>query len=143
MRLEIREMLGALVIRDVYNANPASMEEALKELVRLKRKRTIAVLGDMLELGGYAEEAHKKLVGLASELRIEVLVAVGPEMIRASGGFKGACYQADNADTARSVLLSICREGDAILIKGSRGMHMEKVLQEADPADSGEGVNAL
>jgi UDP-N-acetylmuramyl pentapeptide synthase len=119
------------------------MEEALKELVRLKRKRTIAVLGDMLELGGYTEEAHKKLVGLVSELRIEVLVAVGPEMIRASGGFNGACYQAENADAARSVLLSICREGDAILIKGSRGMHMEKVLQEADPADSGEGVNAL
>ena len=109
MRLEIKEMLGALVISDVYNANPASMEEALKELVRLKRKRTIAVLGDMLELGGYAEEAHKKLVRLASEMKIDILIAVGPEMSRAAEEFKGTCYQAENSDSARSVLLGICR----------------------------------
>jgi len=143
MRLEIKEIPGALVISDVYNANPASMEEALKELVRLKRKRTIAVLGDMLELGGYAEEAHKKLVRLASALKIEVLLAVGPEMSRAAKEFKGVCYQAENSDGARSILLSIRQEGDAILIKGSRGMRMEKILREADFAGVGEGNNAL
>jgi len=143
MRLEIMEMLGALVISDVYNANPASMEEALKELVRLKRKRTIAVLGDMLELGGYAQEAHKKLVRLASALKIEVLVAVGPEMGRAAEEFKGTCYKSENSDSARSILLSICREGDAILIKGSRGMRMERVLPKEDSAGIGEGKNAL
>jgi UDP-N-acetylmuramoyl-tripeptide--D-alanyl-D-alanine ligase len=143
MRLEIIEMLGALVISDVYNANPASMEEALKELVRLKRKRTIAVLGDMLELGGYAQEAHKKLVRLASALMIEVLIAVGPEMGRAAEEFKGTCYKSENSDSARSVLSSICREGDAILIKGSRGMRMEKVLPKEDSAGIGEGKNAL
>ena len=143
MRLEILEMLGALVISDVYNANPASMEEALKELVRLKRKRTIAVLGDMLELGGYAQEAHKKLLRLASALKIEVLVAVGPEMGRAAEEFKGTCYKSENSDSARSVLLNICREGDAILIKGSRGMRMEKVLPKEDSAGIGEGKDAL
>jgi len=143
MRLEIMEMLGALVISDVYNANPASMEEALKELVRLKRKRTIAVLGDMLELGGYAQEAHKKLLRLASALMIEVLVAVGPEMGRAAEEFKGTCYKSENSDSARAVLLSICREGDAILIKGSRGMRMEKVLPKEDSAGTGKGKNAL
>lgn len=143
MRMEIKEMLGAIVINDVYNANPASMEGALKELIRLKRKRTIAVLGDMLELGGYREEAHKKLVRLASDLKIDVLVAVGPEMNRAAGEFEGVCYQAENSDSARSVLFSICYEGDVILIKGSRGMHMEKVLQEVDVAGIGEGNNAL
>ncbi len=143
MRLEILEMLGSLVINDVYNANPASMEEALKELVRLKRKRTIAVLGDMLELGGYAQEAHKKLARLASDLKIEVLVAVGPEMGKAAEEFKGACYKAENSDNARSVLLSICRQGDAILIKGSRGMRMEKVLPKEGTAGIEEGKNAL
>jgi UDP-N-acetylmuramyl pentapeptide synthase len=119
------------------------MEEALKELIRLKRKRTIAVLGDMLELGGYAEEAHKKMLRLASALKIEVLVAVGPEMGRAAGEFKGTCYKAENSDSARTVLLSICREGDAILIKGSRGMRMEKVLPKEDTAGTGEGNSAL
>lgn len=143
MRLEIMEMLGALVISDVYNANPASMEEALKELVRLKRKRTIAVLGDMLELGGHTEEAHKKLLRRASALKIEVLIAVGPEMGKAAGEFKGACYKAENSNVARSLLLSICREGDAVLIKGSRGMRMEKVLPKEDAAGTGEGTDAL
>jgi UDP-N-acetylmuramoyl-tripeptide--D-alanyl-D-alanine ligase len=143
MRLEIKEMLGAMVINDVYNANPASMEEALKELVRLKRKRTIAVLGDMLELGGYTGEAHKTLVRLASDLKIDVLIAVGPEMSRAAGEFRGTCYQTENSVSARSIVFSICHEGDAILIKGSRGMCMERVSQEADPADMGEGKHVL
>ena len=143
MRLEIRDLHGALVISDVYNANPASMEEALRELVRLKRKRTIAVLGDMLELGSYAEEAHKKLVRLLSEMKIDTLIAVGPEMKKAAKEFQGACYQTENSDTAGSVLSGICDKGDAILIKGSRGMRMEKVLQEADAAGTGEGNNAL
>jgi UDP-N-acetylmuramoyl-tripeptide--D-alanyl-D-alanine ligase len=143
MRLEIKEIQGALVISDVYNANPASMEEALKELVRLKKKRMIAVLGDMLELGGYAGEAHKKLLSLVSDLKIDMLIAVGPEMSRAAKEFQGTCYQAENADAARSVLLSVFEKGDAILIKGSRGMRMEKVLREADFSGSGEGNNAL
>jgi UDP-N-acetylmuramoyl-tripeptide--D-alanyl-D-alanine ligase len=143
MRLEIKEMLGAMVINDVYNANPASMEEALKELVRLKRKRTIAVLGDMLELGGYTGEAHKTLVRLTSDLKIDVLIAVGPEMSRAAGEFRGTCYQTEDSVSARSIVFSICHEGDAILIKGSRGMRMERVSQEEDPADIGEGKHAL
>ena len=143
MRLEIKELLGALVISDVYNANPVSMAEALKELVRLKRKRTIAVLGDMLELGSYAEEAHRRLVRLASELKVDALIAVGPEMKKAAKEFQGACYQAEDSDSARSVLSGICDEGDAILIKGSRGMRMEKVLQGAATAGAAGGNNAL
>jgi UDP-N-acetylmuramoyl-tripeptide--D-alanyl-D-alanine ligase len=143
MRLEIKDMSGALVISDVYNANPASMEEALKELVRLKRKRTIAVLGDMLELGGYAVEAHEKLVRFASDLNIDLLIAVGPEMNRAANKFKGIFYTSPDSDNARSLLASLRSEGDAILIKGSRGMRMEKVLQEADATGAGEGNHAL
>ena len=61
MRLEYREMDGITVISDAYNANPASMEEAVKELARAKHGRSIAVLGDMLELGPYGEEAHRKI----------------------------------------------------------------------------------
>jgi UDP-N-acetylmuramoyl-tripeptide--D-alanyl-D-alanine ligase len=131
MRLEIKELFGSLVICDVYNANPASMDEAIRELVRLKRQRTIAVLGDMLELGPYAVEAHKKLISLISELNIDVLIAVGPEMKKASSEFTGICYKADDSVSARSILLSICRDGDTILVKGSRSMHMERVLNNS------------
>ena len=61
MRFELKELKGAMVLSDLYNANPASMEEAIKELIRLRRGRAVAVLGDMLELGSYGEEAHRKL----------------------------------------------------------------------------------
>jgi hypothetical protein len=93
------------------------MEEALKELVRLKRKRTIAVLGDMLELGGYAVEAHEKLVRFASDLNIDMLIAVGPEMSRAAGKFKGTFYTSGDSDSARS-LLAVSGAKETILIKG-------------------------
>jgi UDP-N-acetylmuramoyl-tripeptide--D-alanyl-D-alanine ligase len=128
MRLEIRSFSGALVINDVYNANPASMEEALKELVRLGKGRTIAVLGDMLELGSFSEDAHRSLVKKMNELQIDLLIAVGPEMQKASPAFSGTCHQAASSDEARSLLLGMVNEGDTILIKGSRGIRMEKVL---------------
>ncbi len=128
MRLEIEDLFGALVISDVYNANPASMDEAVKELVRLKRQRTIAVLGDMLELGPYAKDAHEKLIRKLSELNIDVLIAVGPEMSRAANEFNGICHRSNDSDEAKSIFLSTCREGDTVLVKGSRGMHMERVL---------------
>lgn len=137
MRLEIKDFFGALVISDVYNANPASMDEAIKELIRLKRQRTIAVLGDMLELGPYTEEAHKKLIRWISELNIDVLIAVGPEMTRASSEFRGICHKADDSVNARSILLSICREGDTVLVKGSRDMHMESVLSDSPMREEG------
>lgn len=131
MRMEIKELFGALVISDVYNANPASMREALRELIRQKRQRTIAVLGDMRELGRYSEDAHRELVKWMSDLKIDVFIAVGREMERASSEFKGVCYRADDSASSRSVLLSICRDGDTVLVKGSRSMRMEDVL--ADP----------
>jgi UDP-N-acetylmuramoyl-tripeptide--D-alanyl-D-alanine ligase len=129
MRLEFRDWEGARVISDVYNANPASMEEALKELVRTRRKRAVAILGDMLELGPYEEEAHRKIGRLLSELPVEIFVAVGPRMAFAASEFKGVVYTLPSASEAGRLLREIRREGDTILIKGSRGMHMEKVLE--------------
>ncbi len=138
MRLEFRELLGATVISDVYNANPASMEEAVKELVRLRKQRAIAVLGDMLELGVYAEEAHRRLGRWMSELPVDVLIAVGEMMGKAAEEFSAShgkspesrrVVAASSSSEARRILLGICREGDTILVKGSRGMRMEKVLE--------------
>ncbi len=128
MRFESREINGIKFICDLYNANPTSMECALRELVRVANGRKIAVLGDMLELGSYTENAHRELGKLLSELLIDVFVAVGPSMSLAASEFKKTVYRVTNADEAAKVLKEICKEGDTVLIKGSRGMNMERIL---------------
>jgi len=129
MRLEMKDMNGVKIISDVYNANPASMRCALQELARIKRGRAIAVLGDMLELGDYEEEEHRRLGRLLQDLSIDIFIAVGERMVYAAQEFKGNVYDVKSADAASKLLREICRKGDTVLIKGSRGMNMERVLE--------------
>jgi UDP-N-acetylmuramoyl-tripeptide--D-alanyl-D-alanine ligase len=128
MRLEIKDMNGIKIISDVYNANPASMECALQELARIKKGRTIAVLGDMLELGNYEEEEHRQLGRLLQELSVDIFIAVGERMVHAAREFKGRVYDLKSAEAAGKLLREIYKKGDTVLIKGSRGMNMERVL---------------
>lgn len=130
MRLEIKELDGIKVISDTYNANPASIEEAIKELVRIGKGRIIAVLGDMLELGSYEEEAHRRLGRFMSGLPVDIFIAVGPRMAFAASEFSGSVYKLQSAMEAGKLLKEISRKGDTVLIKGSRGMNMDKVLAD-------------
>ncbi len=129
MRLEHIQIDGITFIKDMYNANPGSVQGALEELSRIKKTRAIAVLGDMLELGSYAEEAHRNIGKLLSALNIDIFVAVGNLMKIASDEFKGTVYTSDTASEAGKLLSNILKEGDSVLIKGSRGMGMEKVME--------------
>ena len=129
MRLEYREMDGITVISDAYNANPASMEEAVKELIRTKHGRSIAVLGDMLELGPYGEEAHRKIGRILSGAPIDIFIAVGPLMAFAASEYHGTAYTVNTSREAGEILRDIWKKADTVLIKGSRGMQMEKVLE--------------
>ena len=132
MRVEIKEFHGAMVISDVYNANPASMEEALKELIRLWDKRAVAVLGDMLELGSYSEAAHRRLGDWMSRFPVDMFIAVGTNMELAAEEFEKAgrtVVRAADAAAARKALLEYARAGDTVLVKGSRTMRMEQVLE--------------
>ena len=129
MRFEIKEINGLKIINDVYNANPASMEEAIKELIRLRKRRAIAVLGDMLELGSYEKEAHRRLIMWMSELPVDVFIAVGPLMSSGASEFRREVHKLHNSLEARKILKDICKEGDTVLIKGSRGMSMERILE--------------
>ncbi len=135
MRLELKELKGALVISDLYNANPASMEEAVKELVRLRKGRAVAVLGDMLELGSYGEQAHRKLGRWLATLDVDVLIAVGDlmsytcEEFSAGNGSVKALHVKDPRE-AREILLAMVGKEDTVLIKGSRGMRLEGVLED-------------
>jgi UDP-N-acetylmuramoyl-tripeptide--D-alanyl-D-alanine ligase len=138
MRLEIKELGSALVISDVYNANPASMEEALKELLRLRRGRAVAVLGDMLELGSYAEAAHRRLGRWMSRFPVDLFIAVGPLMSMAAEEFiaaGGTALRAEDSAAASRLLRAEYTDQDTILVKGSRSMRMEVVLE--DPAEEG------
>lgn len=148
MRFEIRKEEGVTFLNDSYNANPSSMEESIKELVRRieapghnghKQRRAIAVLGDMLELGSYSADAHKKLGQWMSGLPVEVFIGVGPLMGLAVSEFGGRGIHAGTSEDAGTELKRIMREGDIVLIKGSRGMRMERVLSVAggEPARSG------
>lgn len=132
MRLEFKKIRGVTVLSDLYNANPSSMEQAIRELVRLKKSRAVAFLGDMLELGSYAVEAHEKLASLISKLPVDVIVAVGPLMsivAKELSKIGRETYIFKDSEEASGTLSRICREGDTVLIKGSRGMRMERILE--------------
>ncbi len=129
MRMEFREVNGITIICDMYNANPVSMREALRELVRISKKRSIAVLGDMLELGSEEEHAHRELGAFMAELPVAVFIAVGPRMEIAAAEFRGQVRHAGSAREAGILLRETWKAGDTVLIKGSRGMQMEMVLE--------------
>ncbi|MBN2655021.1 MAG: UDP-N-acetylmuramoyl-tripeptide--D-alanyl-D-alanine ligase [Nitrospirae bacterium] len=149
MRCRIVERAGATFIDDVYNANPSSMAEAIKELSRRtrqaaesgQRRRAVAVLGDMLELGYYGVEAHKNIGKLLDELGVELFIAVGPLMELAAQAFSGRSLLADTSEQAAEILKNELKQGDVVLLKGSRGMKMEMVLES--PIINEEAKNAI
>jgi UDP-N-acetylmuramoyl-tripeptide--D-alanyl-D-alanine ligase len=137
MRMEIVPLKGGeILINDSYNANPSSMELALETLVEAKGKgRAIAVLGDMLELGNFAKEAHEQIGKKVSELSIDFLLALGekaPVVVESAirhGFTMEKARIVENHSEAISLLRQMIQNGDWILIKGSRGMAMEKIVE--------------
>jgi UDP-N-acetylmuramoyl-tripeptide--D-alanyl-D-alanine ligase len=136
MRSELRDVRGMRVLADCYNANPASVRAALEALSALGGGRTVAVLGDMLELGDAAAEAHREAGRTTADLGIGALIAVGPlgrhvaEGARSAGMAADRVREAGTPSQAAVLLRGIARAGDTVLIKGSRGMKMETVLEE-------------
>jgi len=137
MRMEIIPLKGGMtLINDAYNANPNSMELALETLVEVKGKgRAIAVLGDMLELGEFATEAHQQLGQKVSELSIDFLLTLGEEaaaLVESAIRHKFPLERTkvvESHSEAASILREMVRDGDWILVKGSRGMAMEKIVE--------------
>jgi UDP-N-acetylmuramoyl-tripeptide--D-alanyl-D-alanine ligase len=137
MRMEVSALSGgSILINDAYNANPRSMELALETLVELKGNgRAIAVLGDMLELGGVSEEAHLRLGKKIGELPIDFLITLGqyaPKVVESAirqGLNRGQARTVQTHAEALDVLNQILRSGDRVLVKGSRGMAMEKIAE--------------
>ena len=127
---------GVVVINDCYNANPMSMRAALEELAATARGRRVAVLGDMLELGAADEERfHRELGEQASAAGVELLVTVGPRSAWTGEAFGGGEHRhADDAEAAAALLRDALAPGDTVLIKGSRGVALERVAAELGAA---------
>ncbi len=122
------------VIDDTYNANPESMASSLATLARVSGRR-VAILGEMLELGDGSAEEHLRIGRLAADLGIEILVAVGRTSKELASGAlagglnSGSIFAFHDKKGALLALKDILREGDSILVKGSRGVALEDVVE--------------
>ncbi len=128
MRQKITEKDGVTIINDCYNANPDSMRASLTLLSR-STGRKIAVLADMLELGAVAEDAHFKIGAYAAKCA-DVIFATGDMREVVKKGASGAeVHTFDGAETLANALSGILKSGDTVLVKASRGMHLERVVE--------------
>jgi UDP-N-acetylmuramoyl-tripeptide--D-alanyl-D-alanine ligase len=122
---------GAItLVNDCYNANPMSMRAAIDDLSRIAPARRLAVLGDMLELGPQAGPAlHREVAEHAAARGVDVLVTVGPLAAEMAGAFGGEVHCVPDAQAAAELLGGLLREGDTMLVKGSRGVGLERVAE--------------
>jgi UDP-N-acetylmuramoyl-tripeptide--D-alanyl-D-alanine ligase len=125
---------GVEILDDSYNSNPAAMERALESLRNAAPPgRRVLVSGDMLELGAHAGKAHARLGRQAAEAGIDLFVAVGPLSLRAADAARAAgapdVRHFPDSEVAAGFVASAVRPGDLVLVKGSRGMKMERVVQ--------------
>jgi UDP-N-acetylmuramoyl-tripeptide--D-alanyl-D-alanine ligase len=145
------------LIDDTYNSAPASLTEALNVLEEIEAKRKIVVLGDMLELGGEEDSSHKVVGKRLANMENIIFVAVGKRMKIAVSEFEKVCrklgirtfennsknvYWFKNSTEAGRAVQDLMQQDDLILIKGSQGMRMEKVVVEimAEPNNKKELV---
>lgn len=114
------------IFLDAYNANPSSMEKALENFARNQYPKKIAILGDMFEMGNYAEQEHKIIYNLAKSYNFDKLLVAG-EHFGLQAKSAGDIYY-KNAAEINEFLKKIDLQNTAIFVKGSRGMAMENVL---------------
>jgi UDP-N-acetylmuramoyl-tripeptide--D-alanyl-D-alanine ligase len=136
-RMELTERAdGLLVVNDAYNANPASMAAAIDALVAIggrRQRRTVAVLGEMKELGDEALEAHREVGRTAATAGVDLVVAVGEpargiaEGARSTEGWTGRAVPTAGRDEAAAWVSENVAAGDVVLVKASRGAALEKI----------------
>jgi len=127
---------GSLLLDDTYNASPESTVAALNLLGELEGRK-VAVLGDMLELGQYEEQGHRIVGNLAARVA-ELLVTVGPrahiiaETARQAGLNSTAIHEFGDSQAALGFLQDALAAGDVVLVKGSRAVHMDKIVPDLE-----------
>lgn len=146
MRFNIieQEEKQILVINDAYNANPDSTKASLKAVSELREGRIIAVLGDMLELGEHAKSGHEDIGKYVAELGFDQLLTIGDlsqntcNAAAIAGMDKKNIYHFDYREALHARLTTMIRPNDMILVKGSRGMKMEKTVEYLTEKEEGD-----
>jgi UDP-N-acetylmuramoyl-tripeptide--D-alanyl-D-alanine ligase len=136
---------NSFVIDDTYNSSPISAEAALDVVEKIEAPRKIVVMGDMLELGRDSEAGHKAVIKKFLSIKGDIFFAVGSRMEQAAKEFKRRPWAKEglflfpDPISAGKELQKIIKKGDLILVKGSQGMRMEKVVEEvmAEPEKAG------
>ncbi len=124
-RLVVEKLPRFTLLNDVYNANPTSMEASLQVLSRAQGRK-VCILGDMLELGDQGIVFHERIAKEASRLGIDLILGVGPLFEQAVQKASGQGFLTQ--DALLEALPRLLRDGDTILVKGSRGMHLENAV---------------
>ena len=125
----LRKIEGASIriIDDTYNANPASMMSALDVLSRSECKRRVAILGDMFELGSDEKTLHRNVGSHAKSLGIDQVITIGDLAANIAEGAGGEHFADKKAFLA--VIEKYIEPGDLVLVKASRGMHLEEIVE--------------
>lgn len=137
MRL-IKHKSGAVILDDSYNNNPQAAKEALKTFNNFAlKKRKVVVMGDMLELGSLEEKYHREIGKIISKIGVDFLIGVGPASkvlvnSAAENLGKGKTKWVSHESKAMRHLTPLLRENTAVLIKGSRSIHLENVVAKLE-----------
>jgi UDP-N-acetylmuramoyl-tripeptide--D-alanyl-D-alanine ligase len=139
----IRLSEDIVLIDDCYNANPTSMRSAIDDLAATAPGRRVAVLGDMLELGAEEQRFHREIGAHAAARGVDVLVTVGPLAAEMAPAFAAAqAHSVTDAPAAAELLRRLLAPGDTVLVKGSRGVGLERVGQALRAREARDGVRA-
>ena len=134
MRMEITEIEGVTIVNDAYNANPDSMTALFRTFSAHPNKdRLIFVLGDMLELGDFSEQLHREVGRAFVDAGFKRLVAVGKQarFIAEEAMLGGAkVFYFEKVDDVADLLVAMLRQGDTLVLKASRRMQLEKIVEE-------------
>jgi len=125
-RSQVIESGGNTIILDAYNANPTSMKAALISFSNMDAGNKAVVLGDMFELGDDSEGEHKEIVDLIAQLGFDSTILVGPQFKKVASADDLAF---ENTEQAIVWFNEANIHDYAILIKGSRGMHLEDLVK--------------
>jgi UDP-N-acetylmuramoyl-tripeptide--D-alanyl-D-alanine ligase len=127
-RSQLLQRGATTILLDAYNANPSSMKPALESLRDMPAKRRIAILGDMLELGADSLKEHENILRFAARQKLDQIVLVGSEFAQTDFAKRGALHFPNNT-AAKEWYQQQNLDDTLVLIKGSRGIRLEKILE--------------